>query len=77
MLYFGYQEASYLDFTIVYASSVLNAQYVWELKKKGTDSVLLSKLQHKNMLICALKKSMHNFLKIIVLKSEPNIAKGC
>lgn len=63
MLYFGYQEASYLDFTIVYASSVLNAQYVWELKKKGTDLVLLSKLQHKNMLICALKNlCMNTFL---------------
>lgn len=50
MLYCGYKEASYLDFTIADASLVLNSQYVWQLKKKGTDSVLLSKIKHKKNL---------------------------
>lgn len=56
------------QFTIADASLVLNSQYVWELKKKGADSVLLSKIKHKNMLISALKNYAqfswnHNFEK--------------
>lgn len=47
---------------------------IWEFKKRGADSILLSKIKQKNVDF-SIKKSRHKSVEIILLRSETNIAK--